>query len=156
MYRSVKPVRKRTAKRHTECPTNVRHRDTCNATMASWTEVIDFMHELGIASSILDCVQAEARRHPGARITKVGVKIGELAGVDVDSLQFGFEAIVKDTDWEGLVLAVDSIPRVQRCPKCSREFRMTDYDPQCPQCGEFATLCISGEELDIAYMEVDE
>lgn len=114
------------------------------------------MHELGIATSILECVQAEATRRPGVRITKVGVRVGELAGVDVDSLQFGFEAIVKDTDLEGLVLAVESIPRVQRCPKCLHEFRMTDYDPQCPQCGEFATQCIGGEELDIAYMEVDE
>jgi hydrogenase nickel incorporation protein HypA/HybF len=114
------------------------------------------MHELGIATSILESVQSAARRNPGVRITKVGVKVGELAGVDVDALQFGFECLVKDTDWEPLVLEVDSIPRVQRCPKCANEFRMTDYDPRCPQCGEFATQCISGEELDIAYMEVDE
>ena len=114
------------------------------------------MHELGIASSILESVQKEAHRHPGARITKVGVKVGELAGVDVDALQFGFECIVKETEWEGLILAVESIPRVQRCPRCQEEFRMADYDPQCPQCGEFATQCVSGEELDIAYMEVDE
>jgi hydrogenase nickel incorporation protein HypA/HybF len=124
--------------------------------MACLNLALGFMHELGIATSILECVQAEANRRPGARITKVGVKIGELAGVDVDSLQFGFEAIIKDTGLEGLVLAVESIPRVQRCPKCQHEFRMTDYDPQCPHCGEFATQCISGEELDIAYMEVDE
>ena len=130
--------------------------DARNATMTGCAGAIDLMHELGIASSILECVQAEARRHPDARITKVGVKIGELAGVDVDSLQFGFEAIVKDTEWDGLVLAVESIPRVQRCPKCRHEFRMADFDPECPQCGEFATQCISGEELDIAYMEVDE
>jgi hydrogenase nickel incorporation protein HypA/HybF len=124
--------------------------------MAGHGETFHRMHELGIASSILESVQKEARRHPGARITKVGVKIGELAGVDVDALQFGFECIVKETEWEGLALAVESIPRVQRCPKCQHEFRMADYDPQCPQCGEFATRCISGEELDIAYMEVDE
>ncbi len=114
------------------------------------------MHELGIASSILESVQSAACRNPGARITKVGIKVGELAGVDVDALQFGFECIIKDTEWERLVLDVESIPRVQRCPKCSHEFRMTDYDPQCPKCGEFATECVSGEELDIAYMEVDE
>ncbi len=114
------------------------------------------MHELGIASSILESVQKEALRHPGARITKVGVKIGELSGVDVDALQFGFECIVRETEWEGLALAVESIPRAQRCPKCQHEFRMADYDPQCPQCGEFATQCVRGEELDIAYMEVDE
>jgi hydrogenase nickel incorporation protein HypA/HybF len=114
------------------------------------------MHELGIATSILESVESAARRNPGVHITKVGVKVGELAGVDVDALQFGFECMVKDTEWEPLQLEVESIPRVQRCPKCGHEFRMTDYDPQCPQCGEFATLCISGEELDIAYMEVDE
>lgn len=114
------------------------------------------MHELGIATSILESVQSAARRNPGVRITKVGVKIGELAGVDVDALQFGFECIVKDTEWERLFLDVESIPRVQECPKCRHQFRMTDYDPQCPQCGEFATKCVSGEELDIAYMEVDE
>ena len=124
--------------------------------MTGCTAANDLMHELGIATSILECVQAEARRHPGVHITKVGVKIGELAGVDVDALQFGFECIVKDTEWERLALEVEAIPRVQRCPQCQHEFRMTDFDPRCPQCGEFATRCISGEELDIAYMEVDQ
>jgi hypothetical protein len=33
---------------------------------------------------------------------------------------------------------------------------MRDHDPQRPKCGEFATECISGEELDIAYLEVEE
>ena len=114
------------------------------------------MHELGIATCILESVQSAARRNPGVRITKVGVKIGELAGVDVDALQFGFECLVKDTEWEPLVLEIESIPRVQRCPKCGNEFRMTNYDPRCPGCGEFRTRCISGEELDSAYLEVDE
>lgn len=113
------------------------------------------MHELGIASSILECVQAEAQKRPASRITKVGVRIGELSAVDVDALQFGFEMIVKDTDWEHLALAVEYIPRTQRCTKCQHEFRMTDFDPQCPKCGDYMSECISGEELDIAYMEVD-
>ena len=51
---------------------------------------------------------------------------------------------------------MEYVPRVQRCPKCSYEFRMADFDPRCPLCGEPATECIRGEELDIAYMEVDE
>src|SRR3974390_863539 len=81
------------------------------------------MHELGIATSILECVQAEAQRHPDGRITKVGVKIGELSGVDRDALQFGFEVLVKDTEWEPLVLDLEFIPRMQRCSKCAYEFR---------------------------------
>ena len=50
------------------------------------------MHELGIAASILESVQTAAERNPGVHITKVGVKIGELSGVDRDALQFGFES----------------------------------------------------------------
>lgn len=114
------------------------------------------MHELGIAASILDCVEKEAQRHPGLHISKVGVKVGELSGVDQDALEFGFQVLVKDTPFEPLTLDVEYIPRVQRCARCEHEFRMIEFDPRCPLCGDFATQCISGEELDIAYMEVDE
>src|SRR5690348_3652001 len=114
------------------------------------------MHELGIAASILETVEKESLRHPGAHITKVGVRIGELSGVDGDALQFGFDVLVKDTTFEPLALELELVPRIQRCAKCEYDFRMTAYDPQCPLCGGLATACISGEELDIAYMEVDE
>jgi hydrogenase nickel incorporation protein HypA/HybF len=114
------------------------------------------MHELGIAASILDCVQVEAKRHPGSHISKVGIRLGELSGVDADALQFGFECLVKDTEYEPLMLDIEPVPRMQRCPQCRTEFHMTGYDPQCPRCGEFLTHCISGEQLDIAFMEVDE
>jgi len=114
------------------------------------------MHELGIAASILDCVRAEAGRHPGSHVSKVGIRLGELSGVDADALHFGFECLVKDTDLEPLVLDIEALPRVQRCTQCSHEFRMTQYDPQCPSCGDFMTQCVSGDQLDIAYMEVDE
>jgi hydrogenase nickel incorporation protein HypA/HybF len=114
------------------------------------------MHELGIASSIVESVEKESLRHPGVTITKVGVKVGDLSGVDVDALQFGFECIVKGTKWEQLLLEVESITRLQRCPQCGNQFRMADFDPRCQRCGQFATQCVSGDELDIAYMEVDE
>lgn len=117
--------------------------------------MLEIMHELGIAASILDSVHEEAGRRPGAHISKVGVRVGELSGVDADALQFGFECLVKDTEFEPLTLDVESIPRMQRCP-CGHEFRMIDYDPHCPRCGEFMTQCVSGDQLEIAYMEVEE
>jgi hydrogenase nickel incorporation protein HypA/HybF len=114
------------------------------------------MHELGVASSILEQVEAEAARRPGAHITNVGVRIGELSGVDPDALRFSFKALIKGTEWEPLALELESVPRRQRCSQCHHEFRMTDFDPQCPLCGDCFTTCISGQELDIAYMEVEE
>jgi len=66
------------------------------------------MHEMGIASSILDAVQKELVRYPQYRAIKVQVRIGELAGVDCDSLQFCFDAIVKDSSFAPLELGIEA------------------------------------------------
>jgi hydrogenase nickel incorporation protein HypA/HybF len=68
------------------------------------------MHELGIANSVLEAVQAEAARYPGSLPVKVGLRIGELAGVNPDSLTFGFEVLTHGTDWERLALEIETSP----------------------------------------------
>lgn len=65
------------------------------------------MHEMGIANSILEAVATEMRRHPGSRASKVGVRIGELAAIDSESLRFCFEALLRDSDLEGLQLQIE-------------------------------------------------
>ena len=52
---------------------------------------------MGIASSVLEAVDKELQLYPGHRAAKVGLRIGEFAGVDTESLRFCFEAIVKDS-----------------------------------------------------------
>ncbi len=66
------------------------------------------MHEMGIASSILDAVQKELPRYPGYRVAKVLVRIGEYAGVDAESLRFCFDAIVKDSPLAPLELGIEA------------------------------------------------
>src|SRR5690349_20531521 len=114
------------------------------------------MHELGIASSVLEAVAREKASRPGTRVLKVGLRIGELAGVDRDALSFGWEAITKDTEWEGLSLEIEHVPRRQRCSSCGHEFEAAEFMTACPRCDELLTITIAGDELDIAYLEVEE
>ncbi|HXX14346.1 MAG TPA: hydrogenase maturation nickel metallochaperone HypA [Candidatus Eremiobacteraceae bacterium] len=115
------------------------------------------MHEVGIASSILECVAAEAQRHPGAQVLAVGVRIGELAAVDKDALDFAFEALTRDTEWQHLKLQVEWCPRRHKCLACSQEFPVAILDlPACPKCGSEHSTCIGGTELDIAYLELED
>ena len=44
------------------------------------------MHEVAVAGGILDAVRAEAAARKPARAIKVGVRIGEMAGIDPESL----------------------------------------------------------------------
>lgn len=115
------------------------------------------MHELGIATSILETVEKEADNRPTMRFQKVGLRIGELAGIDVDALTFGWDAIVKETKWETLTLEIEQVPRKNRCDACGWVFEVHDFtELNCPRCDAFPTFNISGDELEIAYIEAEE
>ena len=114
------------------------------------------MHEVGIASSILETVDAEARRRPDSRIVSVGLRIGELSNVDKDALTFAFDALTRNSPWQDLKIEIEWCPRKQKCLVCAKEFSVEDYQLNCPKCGATTTTCISGTELDIAYLDVED
>ncbi len=114
------------------------------------------MHEMGIATAVLDAIRQEAERRPGARVTKVGMKIGPLAGVDPDALSFSFEVLVSGTEFDKLELAIEACPIRYRCRACDETFPVADYDNTCPQCRTLDTECVGGTELQLAYLEMEE
>jgi hydrogenase nickel incorporation protein HypA/HybF len=65
------------------------------------------MHEVAIAGGILDAVRTELAARQPAKAVKVGVRVGEMAGIDRESLAFCFEALVKDSDLDPLELAIE-------------------------------------------------
>ena len=111
---------------------------------------------MGIANSVLEAVRTEMGLHPGTYPCKVGVRIGELAAIDQDALRFCFEAIIRETDLESLELGIEVCPRRHRCQVCAHDFVVRDYDSRCPRCSSLGSACLSGDELELAYLEVEE
>lgn len=68
------------------------------------------MHELGVAQSILDIVRAYVPAEKGAAVREVRLRVGDRAGVLVESLEFCFGVAVAGTPYESAVLAVDRVP----------------------------------------------
>jgi hydrogenase nickel incorporation protein HypA/HybF len=113
------------------------------------------MHEMSIAASMLEAVRAESARH-NAHVLAVGVKIGELSGVDSESLRFCFDVLVQDTDLAPLSLEIERLAWRNRCRQCAQDFTVQEYRTECPQCGSAETETTSGRELEFAYMEIAE
>jgi hydrogenase nickel incorporation protein HypA/HybF len=113
------------------------------------------MHELSIAESILEAVRKELVSYPGARPTRVGLRIGELAAVDVDSLSFCFEAVLRGTEWESLRLDAQVCRQRRICKDCGKEFAVVKYKASCPACASANTKPSGGDELDFDYLEVE-
>ncbi len=113
------------------------------------------MHEMAIAEGILDIALTYARENDAARITKIGLIVGGMAGVEVSSLAFCWESLAKGSVAEGAELAVERRPITARCLECGREGAVERYNFICPDCGGVLTL-LSGRELRVAYLEMDE
>jgi hydrogenase nickel incorporation protein HypA/HybF len=114
------------------------------------------MHELSIASTVLERAKAASDKNGGARVTKIGLRIGEISGVDADALTFGIEALCKDTPMQGVVLEVERCKRKQRCTACATEFVPEGFLPVCPACRSDMSECIAGKELDVMFYELED
>ena len=114
------------------------------------------MHEMGIANSILEAVAREMRAPSGRASYKVGVRIGELAAVDAESLRFCFEAL-GSRHGARRVAAGDrtlSAPCIAAVTAADFVVRTTTLHVRTAR--YVGDECISGDELELAYVEVEE
>jgi hydrogenase nickel incorporation protein HypA/HybF len=82
------------------------------------------VHELSIAQSVIDAVAKEIETRPGARLRKVGLRIGELAGVDAESLRFSWECLTRETGFQGVDLEIE--------PRAGDELDLTFLELETP------------------------
>ena len=113
------------------------------------------MHELSIAQSILDSARAHAAPHAGRRVLRIGVRVGEISGVNADALEFCFGMTAKDTELEGAALDLERIAVRYRCDACAAEFPAADFTVACPQCASQETRMVAGDELALSYLELE-
>jgi hydrogenase nickel incorporation protein HypA/HybF len=113
------------------------------------------VHELGIAQSILSTVLEEARAHGGGRVARIGLRVGELSGVNAEALRFSFQVTVQDTELAQAVLDIEEVPLGFRCAACGDEFTVVNFETACPACGSTDTRAARGDELQVAYLELE-
>ena len=113
------------------------------------------MHELSIAASIVDAVAESAAGYPGARVRAVRLRVGALAAVMEDSLQFCWGLTIEGTPLTGARLEVRMLPLVVHCAACRADEEIGAQSFRCPRCGAPATDLRQGRELEIESIEID-
>jgi hydrogenase nickel incorporation protein HypA/HybF len=114
------------------------------------------MHELAIAESIVNTVLKEAEKQAFPKVISVAVRIGALTDIVPDSLQFGFDTIIIDTPIAGATLKIESIPVKGKCRACQKDFEVEEYIFVCPNCFSGDIEVMQGQELEIAYIEIED
>ncbi|MFV9567951.1 hydrogenase maturation nickel metallochaperone HypA [Thermoanaerobacter mathranii] len=113
------------------------------------------MHELSVTQSLVDMVLEEAQKREIKKVTKVTIVIGELAGLESESIQFYFGVLSENTVAEGAELVFKKIKAQFKCGQCGNIFERVNFTFNCPVCGSTGVLVDKGKEFYIESIEVE-
>ncbi|ADH61309.1 hydrogenase nickel insertion protein HypA [Thermoanaerobacter mathranii subsp. mathranii str. A3] len=113
------------------------------------------MHELSVTQSLVDMVLEEAQKREIKKVTKVTIVIGELTGLESESIQFYFGVLSENTVAEGAELVFKKIKAQFKCGQCGNIFERVNFTFNCPVCGSTGVLVDKGKEFYIESIEVE-
>jgi hydrogenase nickel incorporation protein HypA/HybF len=111
------------------------------------------MHEVGVAQEILNLAFQNSK---GAKITRLGITLGNRSGVDRSTLEFALSALGEGTDADGCAIEFTEIKTVGICAECGKESRTDAFFARCPNCGSPILEYLGGRELSLDYVDVEE
>jgi len=113
------------------------------------------MHEVGIAHEIINIINEIMQEHPGQKVSKVKVIIGEMTAVVPESLDFAYQALTENTFLHQSKLDIEIIPVSAQCHHCLKNFTISAFEFTCPFCHSQDITVNNGNELYIKELEVD-
>jgi hydrogenase nickel incorporation protein HypA/HybF len=108
------------------------------------------MHELALMERMVAAVEARVRP---ARVGRVRLQIGQLAGVLPETVEFCFALCARGTVLDGAHLEIDEVRGRGLCRRCGALFAMETVSDRCP-CGSGEIDVTGGRELRIATLEL--
>lgn len=114
------------------------------------------MHELSIMQNVVEAALETAQAEGATRVTAIHLRIGVLAGVVRNALEFCHEVATRGTLLEGSALHITELPVVIDCPQCAEPRTLTGVQSfRCPVCGAPARHLLQGRELEIESIEIE-
>jgi hydrogenase nickel incorporation protein HypA/HybF len=113
------------------------------------------VHEISIAESIVQIAEDKAREQHAQSVQVIKLRLGTFTTIVPEALQFAFEVARQGTLSRNARLEIETVPMVVRCVVCAMSTQpLHGVCLICEHCG-FPLEIISGEELQIDYIEVD-
>jgi hydrogenase nickel incorporation protein HypA/HybF len=114
------------------------------------------VHELSIAMSVVDMAEEEARQR-NAKVVAVHLRLGLLSGVVKDALLSCYGMASAGTALEGSELRVEEVPVEIFCAACNAPRALSSMQWfACPVCGTPSAAVVSGKELEVSALEIEE
>lgn len=112
------------------------------------------MHEMALAESVLQIVEATARANNAVRVRTVRLELGALSHVEPESLRFSFEVVTRGTLAEDAALELLATPGRAWCMPCGTTVDLARLGDACPLCGSYQLQVTQGDEMRVKDIEI--
>ncbi|MEB3362614.1 MAG: hydrogenase maturation nickel metallochaperone HypA [Synechococcaceae cyanobacterium] len=102
-----------------------------------------------------DQALAAAAAEGAERIVAIHLRVGELAGVELEALRFAFPLAMEDTIAAAAQLHMEWEPAIGHCEPCGRDFHAQQGLGDCPHCGALSRQLLSGRDLRLVALEIE-
>ncbi|MBC8209778.1 MAG: hydrogenase maturation nickel metallochaperone HypA [Gammaproteobacteria bacterium] len=113
------------------------------------------MHEMSLCEGILQVIEAESARQGFNKVKTVWLEIGDLSGVEIESMRFCYDAVTRNSLAQGSSLNIINLPGQAWCMQCSKAVNVKQRFDECPDCGSYQLQVTSGDEMRIKELEVE-
>jgi hydrogenase nickel insertion protein HypA len=112
------------------------------------------MHEFALAQDIVNTIRKEVTEDL-EKILAINIDVGAFSGVVVDSLDFGLKAILPEGSNGRIKININTVPTIAVC-ECGHQYHLQDIFENCPACHAYDRKLISGTDITIKSVEIDE
>jgi hydrogenase nickel incorporation protein HypA/HybF len=112
------------------------------------------MHEMSIAVGIVNIATKSCQEAEKSAVTEIGLEIGELAGIEMDALEFIWPLAVEGTVLEHAKRVIKKTRGEAICLECAHVFPLENHHDVCPKCNSYFKKITKGKELKVNYLEV--
>jgi hydrogenase nickel incorporation protein HypA/HybF len=114
------------------------------------------MHEYHIVEGVVKQILEKAKASCAKKITSVTLILGELSGLQEESIRTYFDNLAKENILEGAKLIIKPVKSKLKCQDCGSIFEHEKSNFNCPKCSGLGVLINSGgKEFYIDNIEIE-
>ncbi len=95
------------------------------------------MHELSLATHVLQIVEAAAARESFQRVRSLHLSVPCLAGVEIEAFRFALESLAPETVLDSASIIIDEPASRGHCLDCDASIDISAHEDPCPLCGGY-------------------
>jgi len=114
------------------------------------------MHELSIAQEIIDVAIRIIPSEKHHLVKAARINIGEFSNIIPDSLLFCYNSLIDSSPIPNCRLEIEMIPLTVYCGNCNMNIHIASPNFFCSNCGSTNVNIISGQELSIKEIELED